>query len=229
MTVIAGDADKVQHSPRTVAVADIIAQRFSVQAPRILVVGCGSGREAAILAQRLQATVVGIDIEEQFDPEAARLARLQHGDATSMDFPDAAFDLVYSYHALEHIPDYHRALEEMHRVLRAGGTYCIGTPNRGRLIGYVGGESSFRQKVEWNLNDWHARLAGRFRNELGAHAGYTAAELREILLQHFGTCNDVTGEYYERLYSRRTGVVRALSAAGMGRILFPSVYFIGTR
>lgn len=59
---------------------------------------------------------------------------LQRGDATSLDFADGRFDCIYSFHALEHIPDYRKALQEMRRVLAPGGTYCIGTPNRLRLV-----------------------------------------------------------------------------------------------
>lgn len=108
-------------NPRTSVLTGLIAARCGVQRPRILVVGCGRGIEAAVLAQDLDAEVTGIDIEPRFDPEATRHARLMLGDATSLDFPDASFDIVYSYHALEHIPDYHKALSEMHRVLRGGG------------------------------------------------------------------------------------------------------------
>ena len=42
----------------------------------ILVVGCGDGREAAFLAEFFSATVVGIDIEDGFDPLAGKQADL---------------------------------------------------------------------------------------------------------------------------------------------------------
>lgn len=216
-------------NPRTSVLTQLIAERNRVPQPRILVVGCGRGLEAAVLAQDLGAEVTGIDLDIRFDPEAARIARLQAGDATALAFADQSFDIVYSYHALEHIPDYHRALAEMHRVLRSDGLWCIGTPNRARLLGYVGGNSNWRQKLAWNWADWRMRLAGRFRNEYGAHAGYTSAELRDILQRHFASVDEITPEYYRRLYARRRAAVGLLIGSGLGGLLFPSVYFLGRR
>ena len=214
---------------RTAAIAGILAGRVGVASPRVLVVGCGSGQEAAVLAQALNAKVIGIDIVENFHREASEICRLQYGDATNLDFDDASFDVVFSYHALEHIPNYSRALSEMHRALKPNGIYCIGTPNRSRLVGYVGGDSTLAQKIFWNYLDLIARLTGRFRNECGAHAGYTASELRTILLEHFSTTEDVSTEYYRRLYVNHLGAINAVVGAGLGRFIFPSVYFAGTR
>jgi ubiquinone/menaquinone biosynthesis C-methylase UbiE len=216
-------------NPRTSAVSSLFSERITNTQPTALVVGCGSGKETAVLAHDLNSKVIGIDIIENFDPEAARAVQLQHGDATALEFQDASFDIIFSYHALEHIPNYHKALAEMHRVLKPGGIYCIGTPNRARIFGYLGGGSSLSEKIQWNLNDWRARLAGRFHNEFGAHAGYTASELGDILREHFSTSEDVTIDYYRKLYARQIGAVNVLASTGLGRYLFPSVYFVGSR
>lgn len=217
------------NNPRTTILSSLIQERNVISRPRILVVGCGRGIEAAVLAQHLGAEVTGIDLYTHFDPEAARIARLIHGDATALAFEDETFDIVYSYHVLEHIPDYHKALDEMYRVLRNGGLWCIGTPNRARLIGYVGGCSTWRQKLAWNLADWRMRLAGRFRNEYGAHAGYTSRELGTILKAHFSTVEEVTEAYYRRLYAHHESLIAFMIASGIGQFLFPSVYFMGRR
>ena len=37
-------------------------------------------------------------------------------------------DLIFSYHTLEHIPDYLFALSEIHRVLKHGGCFLLGVP-----------------------------------------------------------------------------------------------------
>lgn len=37
-------------------------------------------------------------------------------------------DLIFSYHTLEHVPDYLFALSEIHRVLRHGGCFLLGVP-----------------------------------------------------------------------------------------------------
>lgn len=216
-------------STRTSAIAQIIANSDPRVVPNVLVVGCGSGREAAVLARDLSAFVVGVDIADHFDTTAKNFARLQLGDATNLGFADESFDVVFSYHVLEHIPDYHRALSEMNRVLKSDGTYCIGTPNRERVMGYIGGGSSISEKLRWNLADWRARLRGRFRNEYGSHAGFSASELSSILLAHFSTAEDVSAHYYAILYRRQAWLWRCLAKVGLTRVIFPSVYFIGRR
>lgn len=220
---------KVLSDRRISAIAAILAEMQPPPRPRALVVGCGSGREAAVLAADLEASIVGVDLVTNFSPEAMAWADLRYGDATALDFPDASFDVLFSYHVLEHIPATDQALAEMHRVLRPGGVFCIGTPNRQRLVGYVGGSGTPSEIFRWNLADWRARLAGRFRNELGAHAGFAADELGGMLRRHFRECREVTGDYYRRVYASRANSVAALCRSGLGRYAFPGVYFAGSR
>src|SRR5690606_17037057 len=108
----------------------------------------------------------------------------------------ASFDFVYSFHALEHIPQYRTALREIHRVLKPDGGYLIGTPNRSRLVGYLGARNaSLAEKIRWNVADWKAMLRGEFRNELGAHAGYSSEELRAELAGVFQCAHSITSDY----------------------------------
>lgn len=221
----------VRGDSKTRVVANIIRNRLGLSVPcRALVVGCGTGLEAAVFAHELQADVTGIDIAVRFDPRAATAVDLRQGDATRMEFDNESFDFVYSFHALEHIPDYHQALRECQRVLRSGGAYCIGTPNRNRLIGYIGGrETTLWNKVQWNLVDWRARLLGRFRNEYGEHAGFTSREMQGILLEHFSTATNISTEYYKLLYPGFSRTIAMMSKTGLNEFLFPAVYFLGRR
>lgn len=45
-----------------------------------------------------------------------------------LPFDDDSVDLIFSYHALEHIPDYLSAMSEIHRVLKHGGRLLLGLP-----------------------------------------------------------------------------------------------------
>src|SRR5437762_832295 len=114
------EADK-----KTLALVEVLAPMLAPPLRRVLVVGCGSGIEAGILARSLKAETIGIDLggEYEFDHDASRPAVLMQMDATHLGFPDESFDLVYCFHALEHISLPQSALAEMARVLRRGGTY----------------------------------------------------------------------------------------------------------
>lgn len=215
---------------KTESVAEIIANKHAGPIERLLVVGCGSGIEAATLARCLKAEVVGIDVVDHFDPESMNFATLQLGDAMELDFDKGSFDYVYSYHALEHIPNPGLALSEIHRVLKAGGGCWIGTPNRARVLGYLGSKgASLREKIDWNLADWKARLSGKFRNEMGAHAGFSHGELRNLLENEFSSVTDLSDVYFSKVYSSHQHLLRLLKTSRLSRIAYPSVYFMGTK
>ena len=214
----------------TKEVASIILRNLPRKPKNILVVGCGSGIEAAILAQEFGARVIGVDIAGDFSHDAAQAVVLEVGDAMALRFKDRTFDLVYSYHSLEHISDPRRALLEMKRVLRDDGSYWIGTPNRHRLIGYIGSKSaSISQKIHWNLIDWRQRLRGRFRNEFGAHAGFSSHELKELLLDVFSTVRDFSDVYYSQIYRDQMSMIRFLQRSRLSRVVYPGVYFMGSK
>jgi len=96
----------------------------------VLDVGCGFGLESFRLAQLVQpgGRVAGIDKSADFIKEAearaaqAKLAvNFEVGDAESLPFADAAFDVTRAERLLVYMPDPKRALEEMRRVTRPGG------------------------------------------------------------------------------------------------------------
>jgi SAM-dependent methyltransferase len=210
---------------KTEVLCGLIRPVLDRPAARLLVVGCGDGREAAVIGAHFGAEAIGIDLEPWPDPDP-RVTILKMN-AERLDFPDANFDLVYSFHALEHMDDPNRALAEMARVCRPGGGFCVGTPNRSRLVSYLGSPTDAWTKLRWNLIDWRARLAGRFRNEFGAHAGFTNEELATMARRAFGDGRDVSRDYYRALYSGRQGVLDGLERAGLIRYLHASVYIVG--
>jgi ubiquinone/menaquinone biosynthesis C-methylase UbiE len=215
---------------KTEAVSSVIRRHLPTGFKRLLVVGCGTGLEAAVLAQQFGAAVTGVDLFDTFDPRAAETVDLRIGDAMSLDFDDETFDFVYSYHALEHFTDPDRALAEMRRVLCPDGHYCIGTPSRSRVIAYLGSKSATTaDKIRWNASDWKARLQGRFRNEYGAHAGFERSELREMLQRTFQRAEDVTLEYYLAQYPRHRHAISLLESTFLSHLVFPSIYFFGSR
>ena len=95
---------------------------------RVLDVGTGTGALAAALAAMTRTSqIVGIDPSAGFISHAGnRLSsprvRFETGDAQALPYPAAAFDQVLSLLALNFVPDHEKALREMRRVARPGGT-----------------------------------------------------------------------------------------------------------
>ncbi len=89
--------------------------------------GCGTGYVSAWLARR-GARPVGIDNSEQQLATARRLQEehgivfpLHHGNAETVPYPDASFDLVISEYGASIWADPYRWIPEAARLLRPGG------------------------------------------------------------------------------------------------------------
>ncbi len=94
---------------------------------QLLDVACGDGLDLVHYV-RLGATVMGIDASAELLAIArTRLpgVELYCGDFSSIPFADESFDMVVSKYALQTAPDMRRVFEEMHRVLKPGGTLCF--------------------------------------------------------------------------------------------------------
>lgn len=88
---------------------------------RVLDVGCGVQPYRAFLGPNVTEHV-GIDRTGAFaQPDL-------EGDALNLPVPDACFDAALSTQVLEHVPDPQRALRELARVLRPGGTLILTCP-----------------------------------------------------------------------------------------------------
>ncbi|MCB9538365.1 MAG: methyltransferase domain-containing protein [Myxococcales bacterium] len=98
---------------------------------RVLDLGCGIGRMTARLVGHF-AEVIGVDVSpamideaRTLHPETEGLRFQANSGADLSDFGDAAFDLVFSYSVLPHLPpDVVRAyFYEVNRVLKPGGWF----------------------------------------------------------------------------------------------------------
>jgi ubiquinone/menaquinone biosynthesis C-methylase UbiE len=98
---------------------------------RVLEIGFGQGTDLMQFA-RGGSKVFGVDLTPRhveltslrfraFDMKA----RLMFGDAEQLPFENESFDVVYSFGVLHHTPAMQKALDEVHRVLRPGGTAII--------------------------------------------------------------------------------------------------------
>ncbi len=104
----------------------------------ILEVGVGAGTDHLQWA-RAGCICHGVDLTEAaIETTRARFelyglqSILQRFDAETLNYPDATFDLVYSWGVIHHSEDPVRIIDEIHRVLKPGG----------RFIGMVYGRRS---------------------------------------------------------------------------------------
>lgn len=104
---------------------------------KVLDVGCGPAWFWATVANALPEVMelTLLDVSPGMVSEAmGRTSTLRNwtvrgetADAQTLPFPDAAFDRVVAMHMLYHVPDQQRAIAEMYRVLKPGGTLVVTT------------------------------------------------------------------------------------------------------
>jgi SAM-dependent methyltransferase len=118
--------------PETEALRAI--DRALVGDARVLEVGCGTG----VMAERIHdlpgVTLVATDFSPRFvELTAARGVDARQADICYLPFDDGSFDVVYAGWMLYHVRDLERALNEVRRVLRPGGTFVAVTNGNDHL------------------------------------------------------------------------------------------------
>ncbi len=97
----------------------------------VLDVGCGTGNLAVAIAEKTRASkIVGVDLSKGFIEYARGKSKdprlvFEQGDAESLSYPDASFEHCMAMLVLQFVPDKLKAISEMKRVTKPGGT--IGT------------------------------------------------------------------------------------------------------
>ncbi|MFC4001977.1 class I SAM-dependent methyltransferase [Prauserella oleivorans] len=129
---------------------------------RVIDIGCGAGRHS-FEAYRRGADVVAFDqdepelcrVDEMFGAMAAAgevpegaVATTVAGDALDLPFPDESFDCVIASEILEHIPEDDKAVWELARVVRPGGTVAVTVPRW------------LPERICWLLSDAYHQVEG---------------------------------------------------------------------
>lgn len=118
------------HATRRALVVDQLQQLMAGDwlTPRILDLGCGTGRLLMDLAALGQA--IGVELSEDALALCRSRGHMNVIKATLLELPlaDESIDLVTALDVLEHIQDDRAALRQCYRVLRPGGAMIILVP-----------------------------------------------------------------------------------------------------
>lgn len=118
---------------------------------KMLEVGVGAGSDflqwvrAGAQAHGIDLTPQAIEhVRHRLSLYGLEAADLRVADCENLPFPDHTFDLVYSWGVIHHTPNTPRALAEIVRVTRPGGTVKLMLYHRHSLVG-------FYQWMKWAL------------------------------------------------------------------------------
>jgi ubiquinone/menaquinone biosynthesis C-methylase UbiE len=114
-----------------------------LQGKDVLEIGCGTGVHARLLAEagaRLTAvdlTPTAIELTKRRLDLAHLDADVREADAESLPFPDASFDVVWSWGVIHHSEHTDRVVAEIARVLRPGGRLALMVYHRSSITFWV--------------------------------------------------------------------------------------------
>ena len=174
---------------------------------RLLEIGCGLGTDLLQFA-RGGAIATGVDltpasielVNMRFKLEGIPVSA-QVADAENLPFPDASFDVVYSFGVLHHTPNTQKAIDEVYRVLKPGGRILIMLYHKDSVHVYVGAPlfrmaHKMRAGASSLVEDW-VRVYDGDDNPLGK--AYSRSELRKMFWRFkgifFTTCDPIRRKY----------------------------------
>jgi SAM-dependent methyltransferase len=143
-------------------VADHLTRRVvSAGAIRALEVGCGNGwLYRHLLRLGYPGSYSGMEVGEHIirrNAERHSEATWLRGTAYDIPLSDGAVDVCFAFYVLEHTVYPERALREMLRVLRPGGTLLLAFPDftvLGYLPSQLTGFSPGGARVKWRAGRW---------------------------------------------------------------------------
>ncbi|GJQ36572.1 MAG: hypothetical protein JETCAE01_25820 [Anaerolineaceae bacterium] len=98
----------------------------------VLEIGCGSGYGAFLLSSLSLKSYIGLDVmEEQIDLAKKQYPQFRfivQGAEDLSRFADASKDVVIIFGVLHHIPEWRKAIDEIVRALKPGGSLFLEEP-----------------------------------------------------------------------------------------------------
>lgn len=157
---------------------------------RVLEAGCGVGSQTLLLAQASpQARITSVDLSPASLAQAKRaVAEAGHAnvdfrqaDLYSLPWPEESFDHVFVCFVLEHLSQPLKALSELRRVLRNGGSLTVIEGDHGSCYFHPETQAA---RAAWNcLIKTQARLGGDSLIGRRLYPLLAEAGLREVMVE----------------------------------------------
>ncbi len=163
----------------------LVEQASHLSTGHLLDIGCGSGEFPLMMQQK------GWNVTAT-EQNAKMRAHCESQDISCLDaavlaqLPSASFDAITLWHVLEHMHDLHGTIDQIHRLLKVGGSAIIAVPNIGGPL------MRFYNIYDVPRHLWHFRPETLTR--LAELHGFRVASIRPLYLDPL-----YMGLYYERL------------------------------
>lgn len=200
----------------------VISRYLKNEKGNFLEVGCSYGTYSfALAAMNSSNQLVSIDINEDSLNVAKGIKNILKTenisficeDILSSGFPNEKFDVVVMGEVLEHIPDDEKAIREINRILKGGGSFVISVPYSEVVEEYTSPTEAFRRKSGKVASDEDI-----FRGCYHVRSGYNEGRITS-LLENNGF--DVVS--ISQVYLPRVLLGKSLSGA-ISVLFFPLIY-----
>jgi SAM-dependent methyltransferase len=157
---------------------------------KVLEIGCGAGIDSNEFASN-GAIMISVDFTEIAVKLTRDLTRKYNGEAarcsaTILPFKNRAFDVVYSFGVVHHVPDIDRVLGEISRVLKPGGIFMGMVYNKNSLLyAYLMYHYGIKEGLIQKMSEEHLISHFSERREGCPYTrAYTTDEFSELLGKH---------------------------------------------